>query len=239
MILNDVIYEKLGELGYVGTFNDRFYRFFEELTPGSNMDVQASVVMIEPEEEPSCEVEKLDTNRVHLRFRLPKNWPGIVGPQGPTGVTGAQGATGSQGIKGDAGAAGPQGPTGAPGTTGATGGVGAQGVQGIQGAQGLMGPSGPTGAMGPNPLISLGTVTIAQTAVLAIAAGIRAITITGVTGLLAGDVVILTPTTSLPIGYGFHNAVAIADGTLQVTLSGPLLAIGASYSIQATVKVLR
>lgn len=236
MTLNDVIYNKLGELGYLGTFNDRFYKFFEDMEMGADMEVQTSLFLIESDEEPWCDVEKLDKNKIHLSFHMPKGLQGTPGPEGPRGVQGIQGIQGVQGIQGIPGETGPTGATGAPGQPGIQG---ERGVQGEQGVQGIRGLTGPPGDPGPNPLISLGTVTIAQTAAIAIAAGIRAITITGVTGLLAGDTVILTPTAALPIGYGFHNAVATANGTLQVTLSGPLLAIGASYSIQANIKVLR
>lgn len=227
MTLNDVIYNKLGELGYLGTFNDRFYKFFEDMEMGADMEVQTSLFLIEADEEPWCDVEKLDKNKIHLSFHMPKSLQGLPGPEGPRGIQGIQGVIGATG------------PTGATGASGSPGIQGERGVQGEQGVQGIRGVTGPPGETGPNPLISLGTVTIAQTASIAIAAGIRAITITGVTGLLAGDTVILTPTAALPVGYGFHNAVATANGTLQVTLSGPLLAIGASYSIQANIKVLR
>lgn len=237
MTLNDVIYDKLGELGYVGTFNDRFYKFFEDLNQNGPMDIQAQVVMMDAGEPAWCDVvENQEGNSVMLTFYLPE------GDAGAQGLAGPPGPAGSAGAKGDVGATGPQGPTGASGAPGATGPKGDQGLQGnngLQGIQGVQGATGNTGATGPNPLVSLGTVTVAQTAAVAIAAGIRTVAITGVTGLLAGDTIILTPTAALPVGYGFHNAVCVVDGTLQVTLFAPLLAIGASYTIQATVKVLR
>lgn len=98
-------------------------------------------------------------------------------------------------------------------------------------------------AAGPSPLVTIGTVTIAQTAVIAISAGIRTITFTGLAGLLTTDNVLLFPVVTagvgIPDGYAIHNAWCSAAGTLKVALSAPLLAIGASYSIPCRVIVLR
>lgn len=98
-------------------------------------------------------------------------------------------------------------------------------------------------AAGPSPLVTIGTVTIAQTAVIAIVAGIRTITFTGLAGLLTSDNVLLFPVVTagvgIPDGYAIHNAWCSAAGTLKVALSAPLLAIGASYSIPCRVIVLR
>lgn len=98
-------------------------------------------------------------------------------------------------------------------------------------------------AAGPSPLVTIGTVTIAQTAVIAIVAGIRTITFTGLTSLLTTDNVLLFPVVTagvgIPDGYAIHNAWCSAAGTLKVALSAPLLAIGASYSIPCRVIVLR
>jgi hypothetical protein len=98
-------------------------------------------------------------------------------------------------------------------------------------------------AAGPSPLVTIGTVTIAQTAVIAISAGIRTITFTGLAGLFTSDNVLLFPVVTagvgIPDGYAIHNAWCSAAGTLKVALSAPLLAIGASYSIPCRVIVLR
>lgn len=98
-------------------------------------------------------------------------------------------------------------------------------------------------AAGPSPLVTIGTVTLAQTATVAISAGIRTITFTGLTGLLTTDNVLLFPVVTagvgIPDGYAIHNAWCSAAGTLKVALSAPLLAIGASYSIPCRVIVLR
>lgn len=128
------------------------------------------------------------------------------------------GETGTQGVPG------PKGDTGATGSTGATGPAGA---------------TGGVGPTGPSALVKLGNITLSENAVIAINAGIRTITRTGITGLLKDDNVILVPTAALPAGYAIHNAVATANGTLQITLNAPLLAVGASYSITCRVEVLR
>ena len=96
-----------------------------------------------------------------------------------------------------------------------------------------------TGARGPSSLVQLPNVTITQTAAVAIQAGVRTVTIANITGVKAGDALLLIPVTDLPAGYAIHNAWSTADGSIKVTLSAPLLAIGASYSITCRLVALR
>lgn len=138
-----------------------------------------------------------------------------------------QGSMGPQGVKGDKGDKGDSGVNGASGTNG------------TNGAQGIQGPKGDTGLMGPSSKVTLGIITVSQTAVIAITGGMRIITITGITGLLANDDILLFPVSALPAGYAVTNPIATAVGTLQVTVNGPTLAIGASYSMQFRVVALR
>jgi len=126
--------------------------------------------------------------------------------------------------------------TSTPGPQGPKGDTGAQGPQGNPGATGS---TGATGAAGPSSKVSLGNITVTETAIVAISAGIRTLTFTGISGLLAGDDIVLFPINALPIGYAIHNSVATANGTLQVTLNAPLLAIGSSYSIVCKVVAIR
>lgn len=35
MTINDVMYQKLGELGYMGTLNERMYKFFSDYAPAT------------------------------------------------------------------------------------------------------------------------------------------------------------------------------------------------------------
>ncbi len=90
----------------------------------------------------------------------------------------------------------------------------------------------------PAPLVNdLGTVTIAEKALVQIAAGPRTIALP-LAGVVKGDALLLFPTDPLPAGFMIQTAaVAPAAGTLRATLIAPLLAIGASYSI--TCRVIR
>lgn len=126
-------------------------------------------------------------------------------------------------------------------TTGTAGSAAAASITGSAPAQtlNLTLPRGATGNTGPSPKVALGTITLAQNALVAIAAGLRTLTFTGVIGVLAGDDLLLFPSSALPAGYAIHNVVAPANGQVQVTITAPLLAIGASYSIPCRVVALR
>jgi hypothetical protein len=90
---------------------------------------------------------------------------------------------------------------------------------------------------GPGALVVLGTIAISQTAQLALAAGIRTIPV-NVTGLAAGENVILQPTSALPSGYLLGLPVARA-GVLDVPVFAPAMIINQSYSIPARVLAVR
>lgn len=79
-----------------------------------------------------------------------------------------------------------------------------------------------------------GNITITQNALVVIAAGVRKVDVP-----LAGGVVganyLLFPAAATPAGYGLIDCVCVTAGQLQVTLIGPSLALGASYSIPARV----
>lgn len=164
----------------------------------------------------------------------------LRGPAGSTGSTGPQGPRGEKGDVGAAGPSGPQGPTGATGSTGAKGDTGERGLTGDVGPQGATGATGNTGAKGDQGVqgISgatlLGTITVAENAVLAITAGTRRVSVTTPTawGVATGQSLILVPI-SVPSGlYATHDVVVTGNNTISVGVSAPLLAIGASYSIQ-------
>lgn len=78
----------------------------------------------------------------------------------------------------------------------------------------------------------LGTVAVGQTATAAIAAGPRRLTLTipATLGVTAGDSLYLAPT-QVVAGYVLHDVVAVSSTSLSIGLTGPLLAIGASFSI--------
>lgn len=75
----------------------------------------------------------------------------------------------------------------------------------------------------------LGAITIAQTATVAIQAGVRrlALTIPAALGVAAGDSLYVAPTTAVT-GYALHDVVAVSPTSLNIGLSGPLLALGAA-----------
>lgn len=104
--------------------------------------------------------------------------------------------------------------------------------------KGGMGPPGPAssvpGPQGQAGATVAGNITVAQTAIVAISAGIRSLSF-AITGVKTGDALSIVPTGPLPAGYAIHNIVATANNTVQVTLTAPLLAIGASYSIPCRV----
>lgn len=84
---------------------------------------------------------------------------------------------------------------------------------------------------GLNKLV--GTLTVAQTAVISINAGWRkvVVTISSGLGLTTGQSIILTPNASLTDGYSVATNAYVASSTsVEVMVSAPLLGIGASYS---------
>jgi hypothetical protein len=89
----------------------------------------------------------------------------------------------------------------------------------------------------PNPSASpvlLGTITISETAVIAIQAGIRRVTITTPAGwgVKTGQNLLIFPV-SVPSGaYATHDVIPTANNTISVAVGAPLLSVGASYSIQ-------
>lgn len=178
---------------------------------GQNLMWQGTVVAPEDIINPSSS---------RLREIMGSGFKGDQGDPGPTGATGATGPVGPVGATGAPGATGPQGPTGSTGATGAAG------------------ATGPAGAIGPSAKVVLGSITLAQTAVVAIGAGDRVLTFT-VTGAVAGEDLILFPVSAMPSGYFVKSVIATAANTVAVTLNAPLLAIGASYSIPCRVVALR
>lgn len=153
--------------------------------------------------------------------------PGKTGATGPAGaastVAGPQGATGPKGDTGAAGATGAQGPKG---DTGATGSVGAQGIQGIQG------PAG-TAAINAGRLQLVGTATVGETLVLALALGVKRYTGT-MAGLAVGDRVIAF-LTGAPGSSSLQDIYVSAANTYNVGLLNPALGIGATIAVPIAV----
>jgi hypothetical protein len=103
-----------------------------------------------------------------------------------------------------------------------------------------LGPSGPTtdmaqaspieGPPGTNAITLIGTAAVAETATIAISAGVRAVTV-NVPGVVVGGAYQVVATSAPPAGYALHDAFPSSANTLKVNVTAPLLAIGASYSI--------
>lgn len=88
-------------------------------------------------------------------------------------------------------------------------------------------------------ITSIPNVTVSQTAIVALLGGVRKVTITGITGLLAGDRVVLTPIGSTPVGYALADVYVPSNGTMEVSFTAPALALGGSFSIPCKVTAFR
>lgn len=73
-------------------------------------------------------------------------------------------------------------------------------------------------------------IAVAQTATIALTAGLRDITVS-VPGLAVGAACDVLALARPPTNYAFHNAWCETAGVLSVRISAPLLALGASFSI--------
>lgn len=89
---------------------------------------------------------------------------------------------------------------------------------------------GADGLNGSNSVTLVGTSTVAETAALAISAGIRQVT-ANMTGVAPGQAYTVVATGTVPTGYALHDCYASANNVLKVNVSAPLLAIGQNYSI--------
>ncbi len=75
----------------------------------------------------------------------------------------------------------------------------------------------------------LGTVTVGQTATVAIAAGVRRVMVPvpASFGLAVGDALQICPLQAVA-GYAIHDAVTVSATSISIGVNGPLLAIGAA-----------
>lgn len=148
---------------------------------------------------------------------------------------------GRKGDRGESGTVGPQGVRGEPGAAGAAGIAGPTGAKGDTGAQGTAGAKGDPGTPGA---ALVGTVTLTQTAAIALALGIREVTAT-LAGTVKGqrylafcDSYRLNGAASVvgrPAGYAIVDCVCNADGQITVSVNAPLLAIGQSYALTCSI----
>lgn len=83
---------------------------------------------------------------------------------------------------------------------------------------------------GSNAISLVGTSAVAETAALAISAGVRQVT-ASMTGVVPGEAYTVVATGTVPVGYALHDCYCSANNTLKVNVTAPLLAIGQNYSI--------
>lgn len=145
-----------------------------------------------------------------------------------------------QSPKGGVGPAGPQGPKGDTGATGAAGVTGQTGATGPAGAQGTTGPAGPTGltgaqgATGPSGSTLVGTVTLAESALITLALGVRRVTVALSGAVTAGSYVAI-PVTAPPAGFSIQDAYCSTANQITVGLIVPALGIASNYAIQVRI----
>lgn len=111
---------------------------------------------------------------------------------------------------------------------------GPKGDTGPAGITGMTGAQGPAGPAATNPATLLGTISISETATVAITAGARRITVTtpSAWGVTTGQNLLIFPV-SVPSGaYATHDVIATSANTLSIGVTAPLLAVMASYTIQ-------
>lgn len=86
--------------------------------------------------------------------------------------------------------------------------------------------------------VDLGPIRVEQTAAVLIASGVRNVSLL-LTGAKVGDAVLLIPSAAMPVGYSLGTPTVTADGTLSVPVTGPALAIGATYTILCRAVAIR
>lgn len=118
----------------------------------------------------------------------------------------------------------------------------------MKGPKGDKGDQGNPGTNGSNAtaMVLVGNVAISQTAVVAIALGLRDVT-TALAGTVVGErylafcrtyrvpATATNATAGQPVGYAIVDAKCNIAGQITVTLQAPLLAIGASYQLNCDI----
>ena len=73
----------------------------------------------------------------------------------------------------------------------------------------------------------------------ALASGVKKVTVTGITGLLVGDRIMLTPAGTTPTGFGVMDAVCATAGQMEVNVFTPALSVLTAFSIPVKITVFR
>lgn len=96
--------------------------------------------------------------------------------------------------------------------------------------KGPKGQDGSTGAAGTNATVLVGTVTLAETALITLALGVRRVTVSLAGTVTAGSYVAI-PTAAPPAGYSIQDAYCSTAGQITVGLIVPALGVATNYSI--------
>lgn len=107
-------------------------------------------------------------------------------------------------------------------------------VGNIKGASGTNGTNGVNGTNGTNATVLVGTVTLAETALVTLALGVRRVT-TALTGTVATGSYVAVPTAAPPAGYSIQDAYCSTAGQITVGLIVPALGVATNYSIQVRI----
>lgn len=89
---------------------------------------------------------------------------------------------------------------------------------------------------GSNAITFVGVSAVAESAIIAISAGVRQVT-ANVNGTVPGEAYTVVASGAVPAGYALHDCYCSANNVLKVNVTAPLLAIGQNYSIP--IKVFR
>lgn len=180
-----------------------------------------------------------DTHAIEFEIVTdPTKDPALRGPAGKDGADGKNGQNGTNGTNGDDGLsayqlARQQGYGGTL-TQWLTTLVGAAGKDGTNGTNGSNGRDGTNGANGKDAASVLGSVTIAETNIIGITAGVRRRVVTATFDVPTGATLLLLPKAPPPVGYIVQAAWAITSAKpreLTVDLTVPAITILTSYSI--------
>lgn len=103
-----------------------------------------------------------------------------------------------------------------------------------RGADGLNGSNGTNGTNGTNASVLVGTVTLAESALITLALGVRRVTV-ALAGTVTTGSYVAAPTAAPPSGYSIQDAYCSTAGQITVGIIVPALGIATNYSIQVRI----
>lgn len=113
---------------------------------------------------------------------------------------------------------------------GPRGAKGDKGDAGPSGTKGDKGDAGSAGANGTNATILVGTVTLAEAALITLALGVRRLTVS-MTGTVTAGSYLALPVSAPPAGYSIQDCYCSTANQITVGLIVPALGVATSYSI--------